>query len=55
LIAAIHPDVLVKGGDWNPSEIVGNDIVSSYGGDVLTIPFIEGYSTSDIIEKIKES
>ncbi len=55
LIAAICPEVLVKGGDWSPSEIVGSDIVRSYGGDVLTIPFIEGYSTSDIIEKIKKS
>lgn len=55
LIAAIRPDVLAKGGDWSPSEIVGSDIVRSYGGDVLTIPFIKGYSTSGIIEKIKKS
>jgi len=52
LIKFIEPDVLVKGGDYFPEEIVGRDIVASRGGDVVTIELIEGYSTSDIIEKL---
>ena len=51
-IAAVRPDVLVKGGDWSVDNIIGRDIVESYGGDVLTIPFIEGASSSGIIENI---
>ena len=51
-IAAVRPDVLVKGGDWSVDNIIGRDIVESYGGDVFTIPFIEGASSSGIIENI---
>ena len=51
-IAAIEPDVLVKGGDWGIDKIIGRDIVESYGGKVCTIPFIEGASSSGIIEDI---
>lgn len=51
-IAAIKPDILVKGGDWSPENIIGRDIVESYGGKVHTIPFIEGASSSRIIEDI---
>ena len=51
LIEAVKPDILVKGGDYDPSEIVGADFVKSYGGQVATIPFVEGYSSSKIIEK----
>lgn len=51
-IAAIKPDVLVKGGDWGIDKIIGRDIVESYGGKVCTIPFIEGASSSGIIEDI---
>lgn len=53
LIKTINPDVLVKGGDYQLDEIVGRDYVESYGGEVLTIPLKSGYSTSAIIEKIK--
>lgn len=49
LIRAVQPDVLVKGADWKPEDIVGNDIVR----DVRTIPFVEGISTSGIIKKIQ--
>lgn len=51
LIEAIKPDVLVKGGDWKKSEIVGSTFVESYGGEVKTVPYIEGQSTTAIIAK----
>ena len=52
LIKAVRPDVLVKGADYKPSEIVGNDIVTSYGGKVETVPLVEGYSTTGILERV---
>lgn len=52
LIQALHPDVLVKGGDWSVSQIVGSDFVQSYGGQVRSLPFHEGRSTTRIIKKI---
>lgn len=52
LIKEIQPDILVKGGDWKEEEIVGADIVKERGGRVLTIPYVSGYSTTSIIEKI---
>ena len=52
IIRIVRPDVLVKGGDWKPEEIVGKDFVESYGGKVLSIPFVSGYSTTNIVEKI---
>jgi rfaE bifunctional protein nucleotidyltransferase chain/domain len=55
LIKAVQPDVLVKGGDWKESDIVGADIVKAKGGVVTTIPFVEGYSTTNIEKKIKSS
>jgi bifunctional ADP-heptose synthase (sugar kinase/adenylyltransferase) len=55
LIKLIKPDYLVKGGDWTPSQIVGADEVLSYGGNVKSIPFIDGYSTTNIETKIKLS
>ncbi|MDA3813573.1 MAG: D-glycero-beta-D-manno-heptose 1-phosphate adenylyltransferase [Candidatus Cloacimonetes bacterium] len=54
LINHIKPNILVKGGDWKPEEIVGSDIVSSYNGEVKSLSFIEGKSTTDIINKMKE-
>ena len=55
LIKIIQPDVLVKGGDWKENEIVGADVVKSKGGNVVVIPFVEGYSTTNIEKKIKNS
>lgn len=52
LIRKIQPHFLVKGGDYQVSEIVGYDLVKSYGGHVLTIPLVEGYSSTAIAEKI---
>ncbi|MFH0866974.1 MAG: D-glycero-beta-D-manno-heptose 1-phosphate adenylyltransferase [Bacteroidota bacterium] len=53
LIKTISPDVLVKGSDYKAEEIVGYDIVASYGGKTVTIDFLDGYSTTSLIEKIK--
>jgi len=53
LIKLLRPDVLVKGGDYNINTIVGADFVQSYGGKVEIIPFVQGYSTTSIIERIK--
>ena len=55
LIKLIQPDVLVKGSDYNLSNIVGSDVVQSYNGSVQTIDFIPGYSTTLIEEKIKSN
>ncbi|MFM2268245.1 MAG: hypothetical protein RL757_1686 [Bacteroidota bacterium] len=52
LIKIIRPDVLVKGGDWQPSQIVGSDFVLEMGGEVKSLPFVEGYSTTNIEQKI---
>ena len=54
LIKHIKPDILVKGGDWKPEEIVGSDIVMKNGGIVKSLIFKEGFSTTDLIEKIKK-
>lgn len=53
LIRQVRPDVLVKGGDYSIGTIVGAAFVQSYGGQVKVLPFSEGFSTSSIIEKIK--
>lgn len=53
LIREVLPDVLVKGGDWDPDSIVGADIVKARGGEVLSLPFMPGHSTTGIIEKIR--
>ena len=54
LIDFVQPDVLVKGGDYKSEELVGHDIVKAKGGEVITINFIEGYSTTSMIEKMKK-
>lgn len=54
VITLIQPDVLVKGADYIPENIVGYDIVKAKGGEVKTIEFLPGYSTSLIEKKIKE-
>ncbi|MBS3758395.1 MAG: D-glycero-beta-D-manno-heptose 1-phosphate adenylyltransferase [Desulfobacterales bacterium] len=54
LITEISPDVLVKGGDWSKSTIIGADVVEATGGQVLRIPFEYDISTSQIIQKIVE-
>ncbi|OQW50349.1 MAG: glycerol-3-phosphate cytidylyltransferase [Proteobacteria bacterium SG_bin7] len=54
LIEKVNPDVLVKGGDWPVDKIVGADYVISIGGQVKSLPFIEGKSSSSILEKVKK-
>ena len=53
LINAILPDILVKGDDYSIQNIIGADVVIKHGGKVETIPLVKGYSTSEIINKIK--
>lgn len=55
LIARLLPDVLVKGGDYNLDEIHGREEVEAAGGRVLSLPFIEGASTSSVIERIRRA
>ncbi len=52
LIKTVQPDVLVKGGDWKPEQIVGSDVVQARGGTVRSLPFVDGYSTTKIEQKI---
>lgn len=55
IITELIPDILVKGGDYLPENIVGNEIVVENGGKVLALPFVEGYSTTRLIEKLKNN
>jgi len=53
LILAVRPDVIVKGGDYNPESIVGAKEVESWGGQVRIVPIVQGFSTTRLIEKSK--
>ena len=53
VIKNLVPDILVKGGDWKVEDIVGSDIVKDAGGEVRSITFVEGSSTTDIINRIR--
>lgn len=53
LIQEAQPDILVKGGDYQPGAVIGADIVQAKGGRVEIIPFVEGFSTTNIEEKIR--
>lgn len=53
LIKEVQPDFLVKGDDYKPEDIVGYDIVTGSGGKVVTIPFLAGFSTTNIVNKLK--
>jgi rfaE bifunctional protein nucleotidyltransferase chain/domain len=52
LIATLRPDVLVKGGDYRPEDVVGAEEVRAAGGDVVILPFLEGRSTTGIIQRL---
>lgn len=52
LIGRLRPDVLVKGGDWDPDRIVGADLVRARGGRVRSLPFAKGYSTSKLVARV---
>jgi D-beta-D-heptose 7-phosphate kinase/D-beta-D-heptose 1-phosphate adenosyltransferase len=53
VIKTLMPHVLVKGGDWGEDEIIGADVVKEAGGEVHRIPYVAGFSSTEIIEKIK--
>jgi len=55
VIARLLPDVLVKGGDWPGDRIVGREEVEAAGGRVVSVPVVAGYSTTEILRKIRES
>ncbi|SDM00309.1 D-glycero-beta-D-manno-heptose 1-phosphate adenylyltransferase [Siphonobacter aquaeclarae] len=55
LIEAVKPDILVKGDDYSVETIVGSDFVLANGGEVKTVPLVQGFSTTSLIEKIKKS
>jgi D-beta-D-heptose 7-phosphate kinase/D-beta-D-heptose 1-phosphate adenosyltransferase len=53
LIREIKPTVLAKGGDWSEDKIVGKEVVEQHGGKLAVIPYLKGYSTTDIIERMR--
>ena len=55
LISTLVPDVLAKGGDYEIETIVGHEIVQKNGGKVILVPFVDGFSSTNIIDKIKNS
>jgi rfaE bifunctional protein nucleotidyltransferase chain/domain len=55
IVGRIQPDVLVKGADWGPDDIVGRDIVEARGGRVVRIELAPGFSTTKLIEKIRDA
>jgi len=55
LIEAVLPDILVKGGDYKPNQIVGHDVTIQHGGKVEVLSFLEGYSSTKIETRIKEA
>lgn len=55
LISTLLPDILAKGGDYEIETIVGHEIVQNNGGQVILVPFVEGFSSTTIIDKIKKS
>jgi D-beta-D-heptose 7-phosphate kinase/D-beta-D-heptose 1-phosphate adenosyltransferase len=54
LIRTLLPDMLVKGADWALDKIVGREIVEAAGGRVVTLPLVEGVSTTQVVERILE-
>lgn len=55
LIEALLPDVLVKGGDYELDGVVGREVVEGAGGEVRVLPLLEGYSTTDVLERLKDT
>jgi rfaE bifunctional protein nucleotidyltransferase chain/domain len=53
IIKAVTPDVLVKGGDWKPDQIVGADVVKAKGGEVHSLKLVDGFSTSELVRRIR--
>lgn len=55
VVAIIEPDILVKGGDYDPRDVVGRETVEGRGGRVVCLPFAHGFSTSGIVSRIREA
>jgi rfaE bifunctional protein nucleotidyltransferase chain/domain len=55
LISRVLPNVLVKGSDWAPDQVVGREEVEAAGGRVISIPLVPGFSTSNLLEKIRKA
>ena len=55
LIETLVPDILAKGGDYKVTDIAGHEVVLENGGEVILVPFIDGFSSTNIVEKIKQS
>lgn len=55
IVKCIQPDVLVKGADWGPDNIVGRDTVEARGGRVVRMPLVEGYSTTELVRRVRKS
>ncbi len=53
IITAVQPDVLVKGADWGPDNIVGRDVVEARGGRVVRMKLADGFSTTALLEKVR--
>ena len=53
LVKIVQPDVIVKGGDYAPHEVVGHDVVLARGGRVVVVPFVEGFSTTGELRRIR--
>jgi len=54
IVKTLRPDVLVKGGDWVLDKIIGSNLVRSWGGKVMNIPVVEGRSTTNLIQMVRE-
>jgi len=54
LIAEVRPDILVKGGDYDMSVLAETRVVESYGGRALALPFVDGYSTTALVDKVRQ-
>jgi len=55
IIAEVLPDVLVKGSDWGPDQVVGRQEVEAAGGKVVIVPYLKGHSSSSLLKKIKKT
>ena len=54
LVTALQPDVVAKGGDWKPEQIVGADVVKARGGEVRSLKLVDGFSTTALVEQIRK-
>lgn len=53
IISILRPHILVKGGDWSAEEVIGGDLVQGNGGKVVVVPYLKGFSTTEIIAKLR--